>query len=170
MCFFFQAEDGIRVLYVTGVQTCALPISLERDDLAGACRITPLCLDETLRDAGSARQIVALEGPMVWNIKVHRIGGLTEACRIYRVAAECGARLWAGTMPESGIGSQAGIAVAALPGCVYPSDLEPSARWFGRGSDVVKLTMSKDGRMSVPGVSVARLLDPGRFRAATRTL
>src|SRR5579871_6978590 len=28
--FFFQAEDGIRDLYVTGVQTCALPISLER--------------------------------------------------------------------------------------------------------------------------------------------
>src|SRR5204863_2922227 len=26
-CFFFQAEDGIRDLYVTGVQTCALPIS-----------------------------------------------------------------------------------------------------------------------------------------------
>src|SRR3972149_4006239 len=25
--FFFQAEDGIRVLTVTGVQTCALPIS-----------------------------------------------------------------------------------------------------------------------------------------------
>src|SRR5690349_24878513 len=27
MFFFFQAEDGIRDLYVTGVQTCALPIS-----------------------------------------------------------------------------------------------------------------------------------------------
>src|SRR3954468_18855586 len=26
MFFFFQAEDGIRDLYVTGVQTCALPI------------------------------------------------------------------------------------------------------------------------------------------------
>src|SRR5690349_23323596 len=26
VCFFFQAEDGIRDLYVTGVQTCALPI------------------------------------------------------------------------------------------------------------------------------------------------
>src|SRR5215471_20526141 len=25
--FFSQAEDGIRALYVTGVQTCALPIS-----------------------------------------------------------------------------------------------------------------------------------------------
>src|SRR5256886_11132086 len=30
--FFFQAEDGIRDLTVTGVQTCALPISL-RDEL-----------------------------------------------------------------------------------------------------------------------------------------
>src|SRR2546421_1215572 len=26
MIFFFQAEDGIRDLIVTGVQTCALPI------------------------------------------------------------------------------------------------------------------------------------------------
>ena len=30
--FFFQAEDGIRDWSVTGVQTCALPIS-SRDDL-----------------------------------------------------------------------------------------------------------------------------------------
>src|SRR5690606_13309348 len=30
--FFFQAEDGIRVFQVTGVQTCALPISYEWKD------------------------------------------------------------------------------------------------------------------------------------------
>src|SRR2546430_17154781 len=30
--FFFQAEDGIRDLTVTGVQTCALPISGIRED------------------------------------------------------------------------------------------------------------------------------------------
>src|SRR5687767_15517544 len=29
--FFFQAEDGIRDKLVTGVQTCALPISVEED-------------------------------------------------------------------------------------------------------------------------------------------
>src|SRR5690606_40820223 len=28
--FFFQAEDGIRDFHVTGVQTCALPISTSR--------------------------------------------------------------------------------------------------------------------------------------------
>src|SRR6266496_5175205 len=34
--FFFQAEDGIRDLYVTGVQTCALPISAHGDRRADA--------------------------------------------------------------------------------------------------------------------------------------
>jgi len=29
--FFFQAEDGIRDKLVTGVQTCALPISTETE-------------------------------------------------------------------------------------------------------------------------------------------
>src|SRR2546426_7878069 len=36
------------------------------------------CLDETLRDAVAARQIAALAGPKIWNIKVHRVGGLSE--------------------------------------------------------------------------------------------
>src|SRR5690606_39670649 len=31
--FFFQAEDGIRDFHVTGVQTCALPISMATMDL-----------------------------------------------------------------------------------------------------------------------------------------
>src|SRR2546421_81164 len=30
--FFFQAEDGIRDLIVTGVQTCALPIFFQAED------------------------------------------------------------------------------------------------------------------------------------------
>src|SRR5207247_5296040 len=31
--FFFQAEDGIRDPLVTGVQTCALPISADRESV-----------------------------------------------------------------------------------------------------------------------------------------
>src|SRR5690606_4407376 len=38
--FFFQAEDGIRDFHVTGVQTCALPIS--------GCRIIMIHADPTL--------------------------------------------------------------------------------------------------------------------------
>lgn len=145
---------------------------LHPDELVGHARLgetlrTPICLDETLRDARAARQIMTLQGPKVWNIKVHRVGGLTEVCRLYRLAAEYGAQLWAGTMPESGIGSQAALAAAALPLFVYPSDLEPSTRWFGRNGDVIKLTMGKDGRMAVPQQSCGRLLDPARFRLLT---
>src|SRR2546430_15956759 len=33
--FFFQAEDGIRDLTVTGVQTCALPIALAPGEWLG---------------------------------------------------------------------------------------------------------------------------------------
>jgi len=168
-------ERNLRALDDAGLLYIEQPLA--PDELVGHAALgralrTPVCLDETLRSAVVARQVIELDGPRVWNIKVHRVGGLSEVCRIYRVAAQSGAQLWAGTMPESGIGSQAALAVAALPLCVYPSDLEPSARWYGRGAgaDVIKLSMSKDGRMAVPGVSVARLLDPARFRAVTKPL
>src|SRR2546427_10446593 len=45
--FFFQAEDGIRDLTVTGVQTCALPILSDGTETcsgtvaAGSCALTP---------------------------------------------------------------------------------------------------------------------------------
>lgn len=166
-------EAALRALDDAGLLYIEQPLA--PDELVGHARLTqslrtPICLDETLRDARAARQIMALGGPKVWNIKVHRVGGLSEVGRIYRLAQEYGAELWAGTMPESGIGSQAALAAAALPLFVYPSDLEPSERWFGRNADVIKLSMGRDGRMAVPRQSCARLLDPGRFRGATRLL
>jgi o-succinylbenzoate synthase len=168
-----EDEGELRLLDEAGLLYIEQPLA--PDELVGHARLaealsTPVCLDETLRSASHARQVMELGGPRVWNIKVHRVGGLTEALRIYRIAEQYGAELWAGTMPESGIGSQAALAVAALPLFVFASDLEPSDRWFGRNADVVKLTMGRDGRMAVPAQSVGRLLDPGRFRAATRRL
>jgi len=163
-------EKALRALDDAGLLYIEQP--LHPDELVGHARLgealrTPICLDETLRDARAARQVIELEGPKVWNIKVHRVGGLSEVCRIYRLAAEYGAKLWAGTMPESGIGSQCALAAASLPLFVYPSDLEPSARWFGRNGDVIKLTMGREGRMAVPQQSCGRLLDPGRFHLLT---
>src|SRR3712207_7716892 len=44
MCFFFfQAEDGIRDIGVTGVQTCALPIYRLLGLTSGQCRVGCLC-------------------------------------------------------------------------------------------------------------------------------
>src|SRR5207244_7735621 len=55
--FFFQAEDGIRDDLVTGVQTCALPISLTVETIArGIERWTPArAPDELVISGGGAR-------------------------------------------------------------------------------------------------------------------
>src|SRR5690606_31944201 len=53
--FFFQAEDGIRDFHVTGVQTCALPISGLRDELRALDPNLPLddvqLVDDILADS-----------------------------------------------------------------------------------------------------------------------
>src|SRR3712207_6850133 len=60
--FFFQAEDGIRDIGVTGVQTCALPISLTQDEPCATFRPNhpeglrpPQQLRFTFRSEGRAR-------------------------------------------------------------------------------------------------------------------
>src|SRR5436309_11595732 len=60
--FFFQAEDGIRDFHVTGVQTCALPISRWGDFaaaflslLAGFFPSIYVALDMDMRHAEIAR-------------------------------------------------------------------------------------------------------------------
>src|SRR5256885_4577472 len=53
--FFFQAEDGIRDYKVTGVQTCALPISLDLVELlAQQALVVARVLDD------DAQQVVIL--------------------------------------------------------------------------------------------------------------
>src|SRR3712207_9407766 len=47
MVFFFQAEDGIRDIGVTGVQTCALPILIVNTSRAGL--IAPGALVDALK-------------------------------------------------------------------------------------------------------------------------
>ncbi|HEU4680322.1 MAG TPA: enolase C-terminal domain-like protein, partial [Gemmatimonadales bacterium] len=168
-----EHESNLRALDDAGLLYIEQP--LPPDEMVGHAKLanklrTPICMDETLRDGRAARQIMDLDGARVWNIKVHRMGGLTETGRVYQVANRFEAQMWAGTMPESGIGSQAALAAASLPGFIYPSDLEPSTRWFGRNADVIKLTMSNQGHMEVPSASISELLDQERFESAARLL
>src|SRR5690606_39367139 len=56
LCFFFQAEDGIRDFHVTGVQTCALPIFqvglLETDAFAALPEDTAVLLIHAINPYG----------------------------------------------------------------------------------------------------------------------
>src|SRR5256886_12003025 len=73
--FFFQAEDGIRDLTVTGVQTCALPIflrtvgggrvSLEGVEVAHRDRDDHIGDDDDGEDDGDVEPLVVAEVPVV---------------------------------------------------------------------------------------------------------
>src|SRR5205809_7668749 len=56
--FFFQAEDGIRDVAVTGVQTCALPICQLRD---GAATVTELAAPFDMSQPAISKHLKVLE-------------------------------------------------------------------------------------------------------------
>src|SRR5438046_6197202 len=70
--FFFQAEDGIRDWSVTGVQTCALPISRELEELnrigmaLSETRDVELLLDLILK---KAREITAADAGSLYLVE-----------------------------------------------------------------------------------------------------
>src|SRR2546430_13700141 len=77
--FFFQAEDGIRDLTVTGVQTCALPIShaAHRASIRAVIEDEPfpighLHLRQALRIHHRIGWDEAVEGEQVRRDRVHR--------------------------------------------------------------------------------------------------
>src|SRR5438046_9707938 len=89
--FFFQAEDGIRYWSVTGVQTCALPISLlERRpvharaeaglrDLLGGCHGLPAGRAHRRRaGARSEERRVGEESRSRWSTQYFH----TEGCKV----------------------------------------------------------------------------------------
>lgn len=145
--------DALRAVDDQGLLFIEQP--LQHDDLLDHAALatqlrTPICLDESLRDARWARHAVSVGASRIWNIKVQRLGGLAEALRVYAIAAECDVALWGGTMPETGIGARTILSLGALPRFVYPSDVEPSERWYSSGSDPLPLVMADDGTMAVP--------------------
>ena len=128
---------------------------LDHSDLIDHARLaqeirTPLCLDESLKDARTGRHSLELGAARIFNIKLQRIGGLCEALDIYRLAVEQNAALWGGTMPESGIGAQPILALAAFPAFVYAADVESSHRWYAPGHDPIEINVSGDGTIAVP--------------------
>ena len=145
--------DALRAIDAEGLLFIEQP--LQHDDLVDHAALskrlrTPVCLDESLRDARWARQALALGASRIWNIKVQRLGGLAEALRVYAIASANAVKLWGGTMPETGIGARSILTLGALPCFVYPSDVEPSDRWYKPGTDPFPLVMAGDGTMPVP--------------------
>lgn len=140
---------------------------LAKDDLEGSARLqrlvkTPVCLDESIETAADARRAIELGSCRIVNLKLQRVGGFQEALRICQVCQEHGIPLWMGTMPELGVGSAQALALASHPGFVFPTDVEPSQRWYL--DDVVRPEIRLEhGCLTVPeGPGLGYEVDEGK--------
>src|SRR3712207_2951761 len=91
-CLFFQAEDGIRDIGVTGVQTCALPISVE-DIVAPGSLLAKLAvaLTEEGRDVRARRSALAAPPPRAtYRLQFHKDFTFDDAVRIVPYLAKLG--------------------------------------------------------------------------------
>lgn len=120
---------------------------------------TPICLDESIRDAQQARRALATDATRVINIKVGRVGGHAEAKRIHDLAAAFDVPVWCGGMLESGIGRAHNIHMSTMPNFRKPGDTSSASRYFHHDIVVEKLETT-DGRMPVPpGPGIGVTLD-----------
>ena len=140
---------------------------LAKEDLGGSARLqrlvkTPVCLDESIETAADARRAIELGSCRIVNLKLQRVGGFLEALRICQVCQEHGIPLWMGTMPELGVGSAQALALASHAGFVFPTDVEPSRRWYL--DDVVRPEIQLEhGCLTVPeGPGLGYEVDEGK--------
>jgi O-succinylbenzoate synthase len=106
-------------------------------------------MDESIETADDARRAAKLGACRIVNIKLQRVGGYLEALRIAEICQQHDIGLWMGTMPELGIGSAQAVMFATHPGCRYPTDVEPSQRWY-RGDIVTPALVLQEGGFVMP--------------------
>jgi o-succinylbenzoate synthase len=123
---------------------------------------TPVCLDESITDRWRADDAIAGGACGIVNIKVGRVGGLTEAVAIHDRCLELGVPVWCGGMLETGVGRGVNAALAGLPGFVLPGDVSASSRYFVE--DLTAPFVLDDGHVEVPrDPGASPLPDPGRL-------
>ncbi|MBI3465906.1 MAG: o-succinylbenzoate synthase [Planctomycetes bacterium] len=129
---------------------------LAGDDLEGLARLqseveTPVCVDESAETPARVRELLARSCCRIVNIKIQRVGGLGPALEVHDICGGAGVPVWVGCMPELGIGQAAGIHLGSLPGCTFPTDVEPSLRWFVDDYSHPLIEMDAQGYLRVPG-------------------
>lgn len=113
---------------------------------------TKICLDESIRTHRDARAALEMGSCGIINIKVGRVGGMTEAIAVHDVAQEFGVPVWCGGMLETGIGRAHNIALSSLPNFTLPGDVSASKRYWAQDIIEPEVTVSPEGTITVPTV------------------
>ena len=110
---------------------------------------TPICLDESIHSLEDVRKAVELGSCKIINVKIGRVGGLTEAKKIHDYCATKGIDVWCGGMLESGIGRAQNVALTTLPNFTLPGDTAGSSRYWDEDI-ITPEVVAEDGYITVP--------------------
>lgn len=108
---------------------------LAHDDIVDHAKLqqaikTPICLDESIHSLEDTRKAIELGSCQVINIKIGRVGGLTEAKRIHDYCQKKEIPVWCGGMLEAGVGRAHNIALTTLSQFVLPGDTAGSSHYW----------------------------------------
>lgn len=116
---------------------------------------TPLCLDESITSPAKARQAIDLKACGWVNIKLGRVGGITNALIIHDLCQAAELPCWVGGMLESAVGQAHNLAFATKPNIRYPADIFPTSRFYADDLGEPDITLSGPSQMTAsarPGI------------------
>ncbi|GIK43204.1 MAG: o-succinylbenzoate synthase [Chloroflexota bacterium] len=123
----FREMDALNLLMIEQ--------PLHYDDIADHAKLqrqlqTPICLDESIHSPLHARWAIEIKAGRIINMKVGRVGGLSNALAIHEMCLEAGIPLWCGGMLETGVGRAFNLHLATLPNFTLPGDISATHRYY----------------------------------------
>ena len=169
----YQPGDADHLVVLDAFDLMMIEQPLDYDDVAEHAALqrrlkTPICLDESIKTVGIAREAIAAGACRIINIKPGRVGGFGESIRLHDLCASHGIPVWHGGMLESGIGRAANIHLSTLTNFSLPGDVAASRRYFDPDLIEPPIEVAADGTIAVPtGPGLGVAIRDDRVDAAT---
>ncbi|NGP43914.1 o-succinylbenzoate synthase [Bacillaceae bacterium SIJ1] len=128
-------KDKDRLRQLDDYQLMMIEQPFAHDDLLSHARLqevidTPVCLDESIVTLHDVDLAITLRSFKVLNIKIGRVGGLTQAKQMIERCARENIEVWCGGMLEAGVGRAHNVALASISGVTLPGDLGSSSHYW----------------------------------------
>ena len=102
-----------------------------------------ICADEEVKHLGDVMKLHQLKAIDEVNLKIGRVGGITNSIEILNYCEAQGISCWIGGMFETGIGRLANLELASYLPNAKAHDLSPSARYFQEDMLSPEVTMNR---------------------------
>jgi O-succinylbenzoate synthase len=156
----FQSMDPLNLLMIEQ--------PLHYDDIFDHAKLqaqvnTAICLDESIHSPNHARWAIELQACRIINMKVARVGGLSNAIAIHDMCQAAGIQMWHGGMLETGVGRATNLHISTMPNFTLPGDISATERYYAEDiAEPVFHLNTEDSTMTVPtgpGIGVEVMLD-----------